>query len=148
MAFSGMGWNGSGGRGRRRSGGASLSEMNVVPLVDVVLVLLIIFMITASAMEFGLEVEVPTVKSSETSVKELPIVAIDRSGKTYVNDKATNINLLASEIRSRFRGMDEVYVRSDKSITWDVLSQVVSALGDAKFKVKLVTKGENIPARK
>ena len=63
MAFS-VGNGGSSGRGRFR-GTTTLSEMNVVPLVDVVLVLLIIFMLTAHVMEFGLEVEVPKVASDE-----------------------------------------------------------------------------------
>ena len=69
MAFSGMGSNGARGRGRWRSSG-SMSEMNVVPLVDVMLVLLIIFMVTASAMEFGLEIQVPKVKSASRSVQD------------------------------------------------------------------------------
>jgi biopolymer transport protein ExbD len=61
MAFS-IGQNGYGGRSRFRGSTGALSEINVVPLVDVVLVLLIIFMLTAHVMEFGLEVEVPQVK--------------------------------------------------------------------------------------
>ena len=78
MAFSGMGSGGGRGRGRWRSGG-SLSEMNVVPLVDVVLVLLIIFMVTASAMEFGLEIDVPKVKTASRSVEDAPVVSIDNT---------------------------------------------------------------------
>ena len=71
MAFS---TGSSSGRGRRRL--STLSEINVVPLVDVVLVLLIIFMLTAQVMEFGLEIEVPKVKQRDTSAQEHPVLAV------------------------------------------------------------------------
>lgn len=147
MAFSGIGSNGSAGRGRRRFGG-SLSEMNVVPLVDVVLVLLIIFMVTASVMEFGIEVDVPQVKSSRTSVEELPVVALNKDGELYLNDKKVNINLLAEQIHTRFPGQMTVYVRADRSLPWEAVAQTFSTLGDAKFNVKAVTKTEDIRSRK
>jgi biopolymer transport protein ExbD len=118
--------------------------MNVVPLVDVVLVLLIIFMITASAMEFGLEIEVPTVKQTQTSVEEFPVVAIDRSGSTFLNERAVNINVLGDEIRRRFPGTKDVYLRSDKTIIWEQVSQVISILGAEKFTVYTVTRAEDI----
>src|SRR5437899_2204340 len=71
MAFSGVGSNGGrGGRGRWRSQVGGLAEMNVVPLVDVVLVLLIIFMVTARVMEFGLNIDVPQVKQARDSAAE------------------------------------------------------------------------------
>jgi biopolymer transport protein TolR len=143
MAFSGMSSNGSRGRGRWRGGG-SMSEMNVVPLVDVVLVLLIIFMVTASAMEFGLQIEVPNVKSSSTSLQDAPVVTIDGSGKIYIRDKPININLLAAEVQRQYRDAKSVYVRADKTIQWDQVAQVVSALGKSKLAVNMVTKSENI----
>jgi biopolymer transport protein ExbD len=148
VAFSGMGPDAaSGRRGRRRFGG-SLAEMNVVPLVDVVLVLLIIFMLTASVMEFGLEVDVPTVKTSQTTAEELPVVAINNRGELYLNSQAVNINLLGSEIRKRFPDQKDVYLRADKSIPWQNVAEVISALGEAKYSVKTVTKPEDIRGRK
>src|ERR1700674_4157323 len=112
MAFSMS--NGSSGlrRGRFR-GTASLAEINIVPLVDVVLVLLIIFMLTAHVMEFGLEIEVPKVKTAKENVQDLPVVSIDRSGNSFLNDKPVNINLIADEIRKRFKNASSVYVRAD-----------------------------------
>ena len=142
MAFSGMS-SGGRGRGRWRSGG-SMSEMNVVPLVDVVLVLLIIFMVTASAMEFGLEIEVPKVKAASRTVEDAPIVEIDVSGRTFLREKPTNVNQLAAEIQKRFPNAKDVYLRSDKNIKVDQFMQVVAALGEAKFNVKVVTQSENI----
>src|ERR1700704_6499587 len=101
MAFS-AGNSSSGGRRGRFRGTTSLAEINIVPLVDVVLVLLIIFMLTAHVMEFGLEVEVPKVKPVKENVQDLPVVNITRNGTSYLNDKPVNINLLADEIRKRY----------------------------------------------
>src|ERR1700728_1678387 len=100
MAFS---LNSSSGLGRGRfRGNPSLAEINIVPLVDVVLVLLIIFMLTAHVMEFGLQVEVPKVKPVKENDQDLPVGSITREGASYLNDKPVNYNLLASEIRRRY----------------------------------------------
>src|SRR5436190_15683620 len=100
MAFSGMGSNGGRmGRGRWRSQVGVLSEMNVVPLVDVVLVLLIIFMITASVMEFGLNIDVPQVKQVRDTTEEHPVVSVDKNGTTKLNDKLVNIRNIGKEVR-------------------------------------------------
>src|SRR5438552_11340918 len=101
MACAFGGSSGGFGRGRFRGAGP-LSDINVVPLVYVVLVLLIIFMLTAHVMEFGLEVDVPKVKQTRDKVEELPVVTITRDGESYLNDKPTNINTLGDEIHKRF----------------------------------------------
>ena len=86
MAFS---LNSSGGLGRGRFRGTSaLAEINIVPLVDVVLVLLIIFMLTAHVMEFGLQVEVPKVKPVKENVQDLPVVSITREGHVVFERQA------------------------------------------------------------
>src|SRR6202044_2290308 len=85
-------------RGRFRSSSAPLAEINIIPLVDVVLVLLIIFMLTAHVMEFGLQVEVPKVKPAKENVQDLPVVSITKDGSSYLNEKPVNINLLGDEI--------------------------------------------------
>jgi biopolymer transport protein ExbD len=129
-------------RGRFR-GTPSLAEINIVPLVDVVLVLLIIFMLTAHVMEFGLEVEVPKVKPVKENVQDLPVVSITREGASYLNDKPVNINLLADEIHKRYHGATSVYVRADRRTPFDPIAQVVATLGDAKLGVNLVTQPED-----
>lgn len=126
----------------------SMSEMNVVPLVDVVLVLLIIFMLTSSVMEFGLEVQVPKVKQVRETAQEMPVVTLTRDGEISLNEKPANINELGEEIKRRFPGAKGAYVRADKNTTWDVLAQVVSALGEAKIDVKMVTRPEDTSERK
>jgi len=141
MAFS---INGSSGlrRGRFR-GNPSLAEINIVPLVDVVLVLLIIFMLTAHVMEFGLQVEVPKVKPVTEKVQDLPVISITREGTSYLNDKPVNINLLADAIRERFHGATTVYVRADRRTPWDPIAQVIATLGEAKLAVNAVTQPED-----
>jgi biopolymer transport protein ExbD/biopolymer transport protein TolR len=138
MAFSFNGGNG-GHRGRRFGGPAAMSEINIVPLVDVVLVLLIIFMITANVMEFGLDIQVPSVRRVQNTAQDLPVVSITKSGESYLNDKPININQLPAGIRARFHNATAVYVRADKQTPWDPIAQIVAELGEAKYEVKMVT---------
>jgi biopolymer transport protein ExbD len=138
MAFS-INSGGSGiGRSRFRSSG-TLSEMNMVPFIDVVLVLLIIFMLTAHVMEYGMEVEVPQTKETKSTTRDLPVVTITKDGTSSLNDKPVNINLLGAEIIRRFGQPKAVYLRADKNATWDSIAQVVAALGEAKLSVNMVT---------
>lgn len=116
-----------------------MAEINIVPLVDVVLVLLIIFMITANVMEFGLDIQVPKVRRVDKTSQDLPVVSISKSGESFLNEKSTNINLLPQAIHERFRNATAVYVRADKETPWDPIAQIVAELGEAKFEVKMVT---------
>lgn len=127
---------------RRRSYRAltssTLSEINIIPLVDVVLVLLIIFMLTAHAMESGMQIEVPRVKNVETGPENLPVVNISRTGSVALGESTLNLNLIPEEIRKRFKDPKAVYVRADAHVTYDALAQVVSSLTAANLKVSLV----------
>src|ERR1700683_1538569 len=108
MAFS----TSSGGMGGRRRFGASdgsLSEINIVPLVDVVLVLLIIFMLTAHVMDYGLKVDVPKVKITDQTNEVLPIVTITSDQKLHLNEKAININDLTAQLARQFKDQKKVY---------------------------------------
>ena len=116
-----------------------MSDINVVPLVDVVLVLLVIFMITANVMEFGLDIQVPQVRRVQNTAQDLPVVSITKNGESFLNDKPVNIHVLADAVRRRFRGATAVYVRADKDTPWDPIAQIVAELGEAKFEVKMVT---------
>lgn len=137
MAFSFTRTGGT--RGRRFGAPSALSEINVVPLVDVVLVLLIIFMITANVMEFGLDIQVPKVRRVQNTAQDLPIVSISKDGESFLNERPININLLAQGIRQRFHNATAVYVRADKQTPWDPIAQIVAELGEANFEVKMVT---------
>jgi biopolymer transport protein ExbD len=133
------------GRSRRLS---AMSDINVTPFVDVLLVVLVIFMITANVMEFGLEIEVPQVKTVRESTRELPIVTITKDSNLYLGETPVNIHELAQAIRTRYPTQQDVYVRADKETTWDPIAQVVSQLGEAKLKVQMVTKSEDLERRK
>ena len=144
MGFSvgSSGGNGNG-RGRFRGSTGTLSEINVVPLVDVVLVLLIIFMLTAQVMEFGLEVEVPQVRQVRNTTEELPVVTITKNGETYVAEKPVNLNALGDTIKTQYPNQKGVYVRADKNTVWDPIAQVISTLGESKLDVRVVTRPED-----
>ena len=150
MAFSVSNGNASrGGLGRRRFGAVNgtLSEINIVPLVDVVLVLLIIFMLTAHVMEFGVEINVPEVKEVKDTNEELPVISISRNGKLYLNERPVNINQIATEVPKRFKNAKSVYLRADKATIYDPIAQVISTLDQAHLAVKLVTKPQENSGR-
>jgi len=146
VAFSPNG-SGSRGRGRFQYGGA-LSEINVTPFVDVLLVLLVIFMLTAHVMETGFEVDVPAVKYTKENAKDLPIVNISRESEVYLGDKIININDLAPQVQSRYGKASMVYVRCDKQVPYEILAQVLAELGATKIGVSLVTKPEDTTTRR
>lgn len=130
-------------RSRRRAYSGALSEINVTPFVDVMLVLLIIFMLTAHVMEFGIQVDVPKTRAVQDSAKELPVVNITKDGTLYLNDKEVDINELPAEIRRRFSGATAVYLRADKETIFEPIAQVMSELGAAKLQVNVVTQPED-----
>jgi len=125
-----------------------IADINVTPLVDIVLVLLIIFMLTAHVMEFGLEVDVPKVKQVRQSAEDLPVVTITREGEMQLNEKPVNINELGDTVKQRFPGQKAVYVRADKDTPWDPVAQVISQLGESKLDVRMVTQPVDEAGRK
>ncbi|MGA2041246.1 MAG: biopolymer transporter ExbD [Bryobacteraceae bacterium] len=143
MAFSS---NGGGGFTSRRRGGAGLAEINITPFVDVLLVLLIIFMLTAHVMQFGLEVDVPHTKFVKDTAQEMPVVSITKDGTSYLNGKPTDINDLGAAIHRRFGKAKGVYVSADKEAIWDVIAQVTAELGAGGFQVNMVTQPQDTSA--
>jgi len=137
MAFS-FSQSQNGRRGRRAIPG-SMADINIIPLVDVVLVLLIIFMLTAHVMEFGLEIAVPKVDQTRSQIEELPVIELTRRAELHLNGQATNINRLVEQVRRRFPAAKAVYVRADRETPWDPIAQVVSTLGKEKIEVRMVT---------
>ena len=133
----------NGGGFRSRRGMSSLSEINVTPFVDVVLVLLIIFMLTAHVIDYGITVDVPKVRTVNESVRDLPTVTISKDGTTYLNEKPTNINDLQMAIVQRFGKTKSVYVRADKETIFDPIAQVMAVLGQSGFQVNIVTQPED-----
>ena len=143
MAIS-LGSSSSGGRRGRRSFGPAMAEINIIPLVDVVLVLLIIFMLTAHVMEFGLEINVPKVNPKKQSVEDLPVVSLDKGGDIFIGEKrAKNIRTLVAEVKQRYPNAKAVYVRADKDTTVDPLLKTIGILGEGKLEVRLVTQPDD-----
>lgn len=133
---------GGAGGGRRTRGVPALAEINVTPFVDVALVLLIIFMITAHAMDSGIEIDVPKTRTVATTTKELPVVSITKSGELYLGRNPINLNRLVDEIHTRYPGQTAVYIKADRQTTMDIGVNVMSVLGNAKFGINVVTELE------
>jgi biopolymer transport protein ExbD len=143
MAFS---THGGGYRSNRR-GSPAISEINVTPFVDVVLVLLIIFMLTAHVMEFGIEVDVPKVRTVKESAQAMPVVTITKDGVIKLNADDVNINDLPATIRRKYGKAKGVYVRADKETIYDPIAQVIAELGAAGFPVNMVTQPEDASSK-
>ena len=144
----GMQLSGGGSGSRRNRGGSTLSEINVTPFVDVVLVLLIIFMLTAHVMEFGIEVDVPQTRYVKDTAQPMPVITIDKTGDSTLDGKRININDVVSVIRANYPSAKGVYVRADKETVWDPIAQVLSELGEGKLAVNVVTKPMDAPAKR
>jgi len=121
----------------------SMADINVTPFVDVVLVLLIIFIITAHVMDYGIEVKVPKTKTVATSTKDLPVVLVGPKGDIYLNSNQVQLVNLVDTLHKRFPGQNAVYVRADAQTTWEILAQVGAELGQGKFNIQLVTEPAN-----
>src|SRR6201996_8165008 len=111
MAFS------SGGRTQ-----TSLAEINITPLVDVVLVLLLIFMLTAPVLQSGIEVAVPKTRSVNQLTEERTVIIIDKAQNVFLQDKPVNINALPAALEAtNGEGKSKtVYVRADESVPFGV----------------------------
>jgi biopolymer transport protein TolR len=114
----------------QRDTGSSLSEINMVPFIDVVLVLLIIFMITAPILQSGIEVDVPKTKTVKELTEVRMVVTIDRAQKVYLNDKPINIHDLGPTVLSQSHDPAHraVYVRCDQTVPFGSWATVVDAL--------------------
>src|SRR5579875_555167 len=143
-------FNGGGAGSRGRASGA-LSEINVTPFVDVVLVLLIIYMLTSHVMEFGLEIDVPHVRAVRESAKELPVVNLTKDGLVYLNtpQNQVNINELGKVLRAKYGpSAKAVYVRADKDTVFQPIASVLAQLGADGFQVNVVTQPEDSTAKR
>jgi biopolymer transport protein ExbD/biopolymer transport protein TolR len=120
----------------------SLSEINVTPFVDVVLVLLIIFMVTAPILESGIEVDLPKTKTVKAITTEKVVVTIDKRQTLYVGNDPVNINLLGSTVLGRLKGSADaaVFVRADQAVPFGTWAKVVDALKQANLtNINVVT---------
>ena len=112
-------------RGRLTS--QAMSEINVTPFVDVVLVLLIIFMITAPMLLRAMDINLPAAGLRQDQATERIIVTIDAEGRTYVDDRAVNVALLEQRVRDavELRGVRIAYLRADEELRY---KQIISVM--------------------
>src|SRR5437899_12867278 len=103
------------GAGGRRPVGASLAEINIIPLVDVVLVLLLIFMLTAPMMYRGIDVTLPRTASKPTAVEERLVLTVTRERRLYLNDREGGLPTLEAAPRRQLGGRADTtpYLKAD-----------------------------------
>lgn len=126
----------------RRSRRAAMSDINVTPLVDVVLVLLIIFMVTAPMMQRGVDVKLPRVESAADAKDQMLVVTVGKDQRVYLNDQIVAASLLGEKVRdlSRSTGVDFVFLRADREVPYGRVMTVMDSIKRAGIeKVGLVT---------
>ena len=133
----------------RNSDDEAMADINITPFVDVVLVLLIIFMITAGVVEFGLDIEVPRTREVSTSSQEYDFVNITGSGEMYFNTDPVSLYDIVPRIKKKLGDEAAVYVRAHRTTPWEVIAQVVAECGAGGVAVNMITKPlERMPRRK
>ncbi|MCU0531580.1 MAG: biopolymer transporter ExbD [Syntrophales bacterium] len=132
-------------RFRRRNDNANkpLAEINVTPLVDVVLVLLIIFMVTAPMLQMGIDVNLPRVKAKSINVSEEKLVlTINGKQEIYINEFKTTLPDLSAKLESIFKARTdrELFMRADKEVPYGYVVQVMSEVRKAGIdKLGMIT---------
>ena len=120
-----------------------MSDINVTPFVDVMLVLLIIFMVTAPMMMQGVDVVLPETNSEQLiPQKEHLIITINKQNQVYINDYQVELDFLQEKLRKIFQSREdrEVYLRADKDISYGVVVRVMSEIkGAGVEKLGMVT---------
>lgn len=123
------------------------SEINVTPFVDVMLVLLVIFMVTAPMLVAGVQVDLPQTGASPLSGQDEPLIlSIDRKGLIYLYDHEVSLDLLPEKLAAvaGSKADTRIFVRGDKGLQYGKIMQVFSAIQNAGYHhVALVTEVEN-----
>ncbi|HEV8522966.1 MAG TPA: biopolymer transporter ExbD [Terriglobales bacterium] len=126
-------------RGRTQS---SLSDINVTPFVDVVLVLLIIFMLTAPILQSGIEVAVPKTRTVKEITEERLVITIDRSQRIFLGNDPININDIGARLRQKLRDPERqsIFLRADEDVPFGAFATVMDAVKQAGItNVSIVT---------
>lgn len=138
-----MGMNTSG----NKSSKMAMSEINVTPFVDVMLVLLIIFMVTAPMMQQGIDVNLPKTSSTGIELNEKPfVVVITSDGKIKIADTVIQITDLKNKLQSIFKNLKnkQVYIQADKKVDYGIVAETMAEVRLAGiYNISLITLPKN-----
>jgi biopolymer transport protein TolR len=146
MAMNMAGSSGGGGRRGRRK--PVMAEINVTPMVDVMLVLLIIFMVSAPLLTVGVPLDLPQTQAKSLDQDKTPLqLSVDVNGKVFINDTEVAMTDLVAKLKAitdARGGMDErIFMRADKKADYGTVARVMGQLSGAGFKrLALVTEVE------
>jgi biopolymer transport protein ExbD/biopolymer transport protein TolR len=137
-------------RNQNESDAAPMADINVTPLVDVMLVLLIVFMVAAPLMAVGVPVDLPKVQAKQLNDQKPPIaVSIDADGNFFVDQKPVSTDSLFDELNAVSENDKErrIHVRGDKNVTYGKVIEAMGKINGAGFtKVALVSEAPSSPA--
>ena len=120
----------------------ALADINITPLVDVVLVLLIIFMVTAPVLQSGIEVNVPHTRTVKEITEERLVISIDKSQRVFLGNDPININQIGATLKKKIRDPQHqsIYLRSDEDVPFGAFATVMDAIKQAGISnVSIVT---------
>jgi biopolymer transport protein ExbD/biopolymer transport protein TolR len=130
-------------KGRTQS---SLSEINITPFVDVVLVLLVMFMVTAPILQSGIEVNVPKTRTVKEISEERLVITIDKDQKVFLGNDPININEIADRLHEKIRDPQgqSIFIRSDENVPFGAFATVMDAVKQTGItNVSIVTQPLN-----
>ncbi|MGH9810422.1 MAG: protein TolR [Terriglobia bacterium] len=137
---------GGGSRGRARKH-MPMSEINVTPMVDVMLVLLIIFMVTAPLLTVGVPIELPETKGEQLQSNKEPLtISVDRAGKVFIQETEVALDEIVPKLKAIAKSgyNEQIFIRGDKGIDYGTVMRVMGRIKTAGFvKVSLVTESES-----
>jgi biopolymer transport protein TolR len=117
-----------------------LSEINVTPLVDVMLVLLIIFMVTAPMMKQGIDVDLPEAKGKGLPAEERLVILMKKNGTVYLNNKKMSLPQLVEKLRAVSKINPDVYLKADKRVPYGEVVKLMAEIKEAGIeKLGMVT---------
>jgi biopolymer transport protein ExbD/biopolymer transport protein TolR len=120
----------------------ALADINITPLVDVVLVLLIIFMVTAPVLQSGIDVALPKTKTVKQITEERLVITINKDQRVFLGNDAININDIGNKLRQKIRDPrnQSIFVRADENVPFGAFATVMDAVKQAGFSnVSIVT---------